>query len=142
MTILRAGFSGSHPTATAVFLAALIVLFCGSRIRWDTSCSDHRAIPPTGESRNLNALTSRWRRHRGGGHRRRVRVLSASAPDGAHPCGNARSVESWVMSSVGDRVNCVGLTDAGRSRNPARRASAPDDHVSVVPDFADRVTGV
>jgi hydrogenase-4 component F len=27
--ILRAGFSGSHPTATAVFLAALIVLFCG-----------------------------------------------------------------------------------------------------------------
>jgi len=29
MTILRAGFSGAHPTATAVFLAALIVLFCG-----------------------------------------------------------------------------------------------------------------
>ena len=29
ITILRAGFSGSHPTATAVFLAALIVLFCG-----------------------------------------------------------------------------------------------------------------
>jgi hydrogenase-4 component F len=27
--ILRAGFSGSHPTATAVLLAALIVLFCG-----------------------------------------------------------------------------------------------------------------
>jgi hydrogenase-4 component F len=29
MTILKAGFSGSHVTATAVFLAALIVLFCG-----------------------------------------------------------------------------------------------------------------
>src|SRR5712691_9749532 len=29
MTILRAGFLGSHVMATAVFLAALIVLFCG-----------------------------------------------------------------------------------------------------------------
>ena len=29
MTILRAGFSGPHVTVTAVFLAALIVLFCG-----------------------------------------------------------------------------------------------------------------
>jgi hydrogenase-4 component F len=29
LTILRAGFSGPHTTATAVFLAALIVLFCG-----------------------------------------------------------------------------------------------------------------
>jgi hydrogenase-4 component F len=29
MIILRAGFAGSHQTATAVFLAALIVLFCG-----------------------------------------------------------------------------------------------------------------
>jgi len=29
MTILRAGFLGSHVTATSVFLAALIVLFCG-----------------------------------------------------------------------------------------------------------------
>jgi len=29
MTILRAGFAGPHVTATSVFLAALIVLFCG-----------------------------------------------------------------------------------------------------------------
>ena len=29
MTILRAGFLGTHRTATSVFLAALIVLFCG-----------------------------------------------------------------------------------------------------------------
>jgi hydrogenase-4 component F len=29
MTILRAGFVGAHETATSVFLAALIVLFCG-----------------------------------------------------------------------------------------------------------------
>jgi hydrogenase-4 component F len=29
MTILRAGFSGPHVRATAVFLAALVVLFCG-----------------------------------------------------------------------------------------------------------------
>jgi hydrogenase-4 component F len=29
MTILRAGFLGRHATVTAVFLAALIVLFCG-----------------------------------------------------------------------------------------------------------------
>jgi hydrogenase-4 component F len=29
MTILRAGFFGPHKTATAIFLAALIVLFCG-----------------------------------------------------------------------------------------------------------------
>ena len=29
MTILRAGFLGPHVTATAVFLAALVVLFCG-----------------------------------------------------------------------------------------------------------------
>jgi hypothetical protein len=29
MTILRAGFLGPHATATSVFLAALIVLFCG-----------------------------------------------------------------------------------------------------------------
>jgi hydrogenase-4 component F len=29
MTILRAGFVGPHVTATAVFLAALVVLFCG-----------------------------------------------------------------------------------------------------------------
>lgn len=29
MTILRAGFVGSHVTATSIFLAALIVLFCG-----------------------------------------------------------------------------------------------------------------
>ena len=29
MTILRAGFLGSHVPATAVFLAALVVLFCG-----------------------------------------------------------------------------------------------------------------
>ena len=29
MTILRAGFAGPHMTATSVFLAALIVLFCG-----------------------------------------------------------------------------------------------------------------
>jgi hydrogenase-4 component F len=29
MTILRAGFSGPHVTATSVFLGALIVLFCG-----------------------------------------------------------------------------------------------------------------
>ncbi|MEO8501277.1 MAG: proton-conducting transporter membrane subunit, partial [Vicinamibacteria bacterium] len=29
MTILRAGFSGPHTTVTAVFLAALVVLFCG-----------------------------------------------------------------------------------------------------------------
>jgi hydrogenase-4 component F len=29
LVILRAGFSGSHVTATAVFLAALVVLFCG-----------------------------------------------------------------------------------------------------------------
>jgi formate hydrogenlyase subunit 3/multisubunit Na+/H+ antiporter MnhD subunit len=29
MTILQAGFLGSHRTATSVFLAALIVLFCG-----------------------------------------------------------------------------------------------------------------
>lgn len=29
MTILKAGFSGPHVTATAVFLAALVVLFCG-----------------------------------------------------------------------------------------------------------------
>jgi hydrogenase-4 component F len=29
MTILRAGFAGSHARITAVFLAALIVLFCG-----------------------------------------------------------------------------------------------------------------
>jgi hydrogenase-4 component F len=29
MTILRAGFLSSHPTAISVFLAALVVLFCG-----------------------------------------------------------------------------------------------------------------
>lgn len=29
MTILKAGFSGPHPRVTAVFLAALVVLFCG-----------------------------------------------------------------------------------------------------------------
>jgi hydrogenase-4 component F len=29
ITILRAGFSGPHPTATGLFLAALVVLFCG-----------------------------------------------------------------------------------------------------------------
>jgi hydrogenase-4 component F len=29
MTILRAGFLGPHVTATAIFLAALVVLFCG-----------------------------------------------------------------------------------------------------------------
>src|SRR5439155_2013149 len=29
MTILRAGFLGSHVTATSTFLAALVVLFCG-----------------------------------------------------------------------------------------------------------------
>jgi hydrogenase-4 component F len=29
MVILRAGFSGAHPTATSIFLAALVVLFCG-----------------------------------------------------------------------------------------------------------------
>jgi hydrogenase-4 component F len=29
MMILRAGFLGAHPTATAVFLAALVILFCG-----------------------------------------------------------------------------------------------------------------
>ncbi len=29
MTIIRAGFLGSHVTATSVFLAALVVLFCG-----------------------------------------------------------------------------------------------------------------
>jgi hydrogenase-4 component F len=29
MTILRAGFSGAHVTATSIFLAALVVLFCG-----------------------------------------------------------------------------------------------------------------
>jgi hypothetical protein len=29
MTILRAGFLGAHTTATSIFLAALIVLFCG-----------------------------------------------------------------------------------------------------------------
>ena len=29
MTILRAGFAGPHVTATAVFLAGLVVLFCG-----------------------------------------------------------------------------------------------------------------
>jgi hydrogenase-4 component F len=29
MTILRAGFLGAHATATSIFLAALIVLFCG-----------------------------------------------------------------------------------------------------------------
>jgi hydrogenase-4 component F len=29
MTILQAGFAGAHGTATSVFLAALIVLFCG-----------------------------------------------------------------------------------------------------------------
>jgi hydrogenase-4 component F len=29
MTILKAGFVGSHTTATSVFLAALVVLFCG-----------------------------------------------------------------------------------------------------------------
>lgn len=29
MTILRAGFLGSHATATSIFLAALVVLFCG-----------------------------------------------------------------------------------------------------------------
>jgi hydrogenase-4 component F len=29
MTILRAGFLGSHVTATSIFLAALVVLFCG-----------------------------------------------------------------------------------------------------------------
>lgn len=29
MTILKAGFQSSHPTATSVFLAALVVLFCG-----------------------------------------------------------------------------------------------------------------
>ena len=29
MTILRAGFAGPHTTATAIFLGALIVLFCG-----------------------------------------------------------------------------------------------------------------
>ena len=29
MTILRAGFLGSHVTATSIFLGALIVLFCG-----------------------------------------------------------------------------------------------------------------
>jgi len=29
MIILRAGFSGPHPAVTAVFLAALVILFCG-----------------------------------------------------------------------------------------------------------------
>jgi hydrogenase-4 component F len=29
MTILKAGFSSSHLTATSLFLAALVVLFCG-----------------------------------------------------------------------------------------------------------------
>jgi hydrogenase-4 component F len=29
MTILKAGFLGAHPAVTAVFLAALVVLFCG-----------------------------------------------------------------------------------------------------------------
>jgi len=29
MTILRAGFAGPHTTATAIFLGALVVLFCG-----------------------------------------------------------------------------------------------------------------
>jgi hypothetical protein len=29
MTILKAGFFGSHVTATSVFLGALVVLFCG-----------------------------------------------------------------------------------------------------------------
>jgi hydrogenase-4 component F len=29
MTILKAGFLGAHPTATTVFLAALVVMFCG-----------------------------------------------------------------------------------------------------------------
>jgi hypothetical protein len=29
MIILRAGFSSAHATAAAVFLAALVVLFCG-----------------------------------------------------------------------------------------------------------------
>ena len=29
MTILRAGFAGLHPTATSVFLAGLVALFCG-----------------------------------------------------------------------------------------------------------------
>jgi hydrogenase-4 component F len=29
MMILRAGFLGTHPIATAVFLVALVILFCG-----------------------------------------------------------------------------------------------------------------
>ena len=29
MVILRAGFAGAHPVVTAVFLAALVILFCG-----------------------------------------------------------------------------------------------------------------
>ena len=29
MMILRAGFLGAHPVATAVFLVALVILFCG-----------------------------------------------------------------------------------------------------------------
>ena len=138
MMILRAGFAGSHLTVTSVFLAALIVLFCGFAYQ-----AGHLVLGPPRPLDRASAAT-RTLRHRdgddvaGGGRRRCVRVLLAGPADGAHPCGDAGGV-GWSLMSVVATVSNSWTYRSGPFANAPRRTAARDD-TSALSGFADRVT--
>jgi len=64
MMILRAGFLGAHPVATAVFLAALVILFCGFAyqigrlVLGEQPAAADRAVPPDRETLDLGMMVT------------------------------------------------------------------------------------
>ena len=90
MTILKAGFVGPHLAVVAVFLACLVLLFCGffyqvGRVVLgpDTNAGATAPSCPSG---------STWHRHdaRGRGPCGGLGVLPAPGAPGPHPRGGAR----------------------------------------------------
>jgi hypothetical protein len=62
--ILRAGFLGSHPIATAVFLVALVILFCGFAyqigrlVLGEQPAAADRAVPVDRETLDLGVMVT------------------------------------------------------------------------------------
>ena len=119
MVILRSGFLGGHTRVTAVFLAALIVLFCGFAYQVGT----HRARAAARPRRQARAGARAPRSRHVDGHRRggggdRVRLLLARSAVGAHPRGDGCGV-GWAYD-VCSRDRLGGARCARRHRSANR----------------------
>ena len=87
MMILRAGFLGPHVIATSVFLAALVILFCGFAYQIGRLVLGEQAARSRVPRRSGDARLGRGRHARRGAPRDRLDVLPAWTADGSDPRG-------------------------------------------------------